>query len=230
MLVNIFGKRGAGKTHMIKYAVHQCKPPVIVIDILGNFSDIPNSYETDSLSDALQNIEDYTVYRDASSDERRFMDKKAPITILMPDDPDQAIDYVCSMLYEVGGGTLVIDEADAFDRWNTPIFDKTIRYGRNWSIHILTGCRRPAELNRGITAGANCLYIFQTQEPRDIDYYAKTIIGKEHAERLKTLPDYHGIYINYDTKKRGYFKTDERGACLILSEENLNEGNKAFSI
>jgi len=232
MLVNIFGKRGAGKTHMIKYALQECEAPVVVIDILGNFSsdEIPDSLETESLTEALRKITEYKQYEAASNDERGLMEDIPPIIILRPHDPDEAIDYVSSILWHEEGGTLVIDEADGFNIYNAPCFSDLIRYGRNRNIHLLTGCRRPAELDRNITAGANCIYIFQTQEPRDIDYFAKTIVGKEQAERLKNMPDYHGLFINYDKKTIGVFRTDDQGAVWILSEKSLNNRNDSIEI
>lgn len=224
MLVNIFGKRGAGKTHMIKNAVNDCEAPVVIVDILGNFTedDIPDSKQTDSIADALEMIRHYNYYSGASDDERGLMEEAAPVIILQPQNADDAIEYISSMLLEEEGGTLVIDEADAFEMSKDSSFNYLIRYGRNFGVHVLTGCRRPAELNRNITAGANCIYIFQTQEPRDIEYFSKTILGKDQAERLKNLPAHHGLYINYDKKVSGLFKTDAEGSVWILSEKNLS--------
>ena len=222
MLVNIFGKRGAGKTHMIKRALQDCEAPVVVLDILGNFDQTPNSYQTDSLSDALQKIVDYNVYSGATDAERGLMEETAPVIVLQPADPDEAINFVSALLWEEWGGTLVIDEADGFSITNAPCFSQLIRYGRNHGVHILTGCRRPAELDRNITAGANCIYIFQTQEPRDVEYFSKTLIGKAQAERLINLPEYHGLFVNYDKKTTGLFKTDQTGQVFILEEKQMN--------
>lgn len=229
MLVNIFGKRGAGKTHMIKHALKYCEPPVAVLDILGNFNEdeVPISYQTDSLSDACEQIKNYNVYEAASDNERAFMDEVPPIIVLQPADPDTAIDFISATLWHEFGGTLVIDEADGFSITEAPCFDQLIRYGRNRGVHLLTGCRRPYELNRSITAGANCIYIFQTQEPRDIEYFAKTLIGKDQADRLKNLPEYHGLFINYDKKTIGMFKTGHKGEVYILEEKQISSGNNA---
>lgn len=222
MLVNIFGKRGAGKTHMIKHTIPQCEAPVVVLDLLGNFDELPDAFQTDSIADALEEIKRYNYYQGASEGERGLMEEPAPIIVLQPQNADEAIEFVSSMMLEEEGGTLVLDEADAFEMSKDSAFNYLIRYGRNFGVHVLTGCRRPAELNRNITAGANCIYIFQTQEPRDIEYFAKTLIGKEQAERLKNLPPHHGLFINYDTKTIGMFKTDDQGAVWILSENKLS--------
>lgn len=206
---------------MIKRALNQCEAPVVVLDILGNFSDLPDAYETDSLSDALQKIVDYNVYQGASDDERGLMEEVPAIIVLQPADPDEAINFVSALLWEEWGGTLVIDEADGFSITNAPCFSQLIRYGRNHGVHILTGCRRPAELDRNITAGANCIYIFQTQEPRDVEYFRKTLIG-EQAERLISLKEYHGLFVNYDKKTIGVFRTDEKGDVFILEEKSMS--------
>lgn len=221
MLVNIFGKRGAGKTHLIKRVLHQCEYPVVVLDILGNFSEVQNSYQTDSLPDALAKIAAYNHYQKISDGERGLMDEPAPIVVLQPADPDEAIDFVSAFLWEEWGGTLVIDEADGFNIHNAPCFSQLVRYGRNHGVHLLTGCRRPAELDRNITAGANTIYIFQTQEPRDVEYFRKTLIG-DQALQLINLPEYHGLFVNYDKKTTGIFKTDEKGDVFILTENTMS--------
>lgn len=221
MLVNIFGKRGAGKTHLIKRVLHQCEYPVVVLDILGNFSEVQNSYQTDSLPDALAKIAAYNHYQKISDGERGLRDEPAPIVVLQPADPDEAIDFVSAFLWEEWGGTLVIDEADGFNIHNAPCFSQLVRYGRNHGVHLLTGCRRPAELDRNITAGANTIYIFQTQEPRDVEYFRKTLIG-DQALQLINLPEYHGLFVNYDKKTTGIFKTDEKGDVFILTENTMS--------
>ncbi len=221
MLVNIFGKRGAGKTHLIKRTLPKCEAPVVVLDILGNFSEVDNSYQTDSIPDALEKIAKYNHYQKLTKYERGLMEEPAPIIVLQPADPDEAINFVSAFMWEEWGGTLVIDEADGFSIANAPCFSQLIRYGRNHGVHILTGCRRPAELDRNITAGANVIYIFQTQEPRDIEYFRKTLMG-DQALRLNSLADYHGLFINYDKKTTGVFKTDEKGELFILEENSTS--------
>jgi len=229
MLVCIFGKRGSGKTVLTMDALQKCEAPVVVLDILGNYTSekIPNAYETDSISDAIQKIKDYNDYQAANDYERGLMEEAMPVIILQPADPDEAVDYISAALWEAHGGTLVLDEADGFNIHNAPCFDQLIRYGRNRRIHILTGTRRPAEISRNITAGANAIYIFQTQEPRDIEYYSKTLIGKEQAERLNSLPDYHGLFVNYDKKTIGVFKTNEKGEVFILEENFINSNGSS---
>lgn len=218
MLVNIFGKRGSGKTYLIKHVIPNCVAPVIVFDILNNYNNLENSEETSKMTDVMNFLKNHYNYKKSPD----FYGKpKNNILIVKPHDVDLFIDFISAGLWQFYGGTLVLDEADAINYQNAPQFDSLIRYGRNRGIHLLTGCRRPYELSRNITAGANAIYIFQTQEPRDIEYYSKTLIGKDLSLKLASLPEFTGIFINYDSKIKGIFKVTEDGKVIIL--ETFNE-------
>ena len=82
-------------------------------------------------------------------------------------------------------------------------------------MDIITGCRRPAEISRNITAGANKIFVFQTQEPRDIDYFESTVLGSE-AEKLINLAQFHGLFVDYDKRVTGKYNIDKDGRVYIL--------------
>lgn len=212
MLINIFGKRGSGKTHLIGKNLESFPGPVAVIDILGNFASLTDKEEnplypvTDSISEFISWLEDY--------DPEDSLEK---VFILTPADPGTAVDFVSAGLWEIHGGTLVLDEVDAFNPTDAPCFDQLIRYGRNRNVHLITGCRRPAEISRNITAGANRIYVYQTQEPRDIEYFEATILGKD-AEKLISLPKYHGLFIDYDEGVKGNFRVDDKGKVFTMNK------------
>lgn len=210
-LINIFGKRGSGKTTLTRGQIESFPGPVVVIDVLGNFNNLEYIQLT-SVAETIKNIEYY-----AKNYKKEDLQK---VIVLKPSDPNVAIDYISAALWESWGGTLVIDEADAFDLKDAPCFDQLIRYGRNRYVNIVTGCRRPAEIPRSITAGANKVLIFQTQEPRDVEYFEKTLLG-ERAEELMNIEQFHGIYIDYDQRTTGHFKIDLDGKILILNTERL---------
>lgn len=219
MLVNIFGKRGAGKTTMIRGALSECKGPVVVLDLLGNFAQpkneegelIPPFYqEFDSIAGGI------SAMRSWMSDPK----EENKIIVIQAKDPDLAIDFISKALWENHGGTLVIDEADGFSFTEAPNYDWVIRYGRNRGVDVLTGCRRPAEISRNITAGANRIYAFRTQEPRDIEYFKKTDFG-DRAEELMRVEPYSGLYLDYDSQTFGRFKIDREGRVFILTSESV---------
>lgn len=206
MLITIFGKRGSGKTTIIRGNLDSMPGPVVVLDVLGNFEN--SGIVTNKTSEIISLIQDYK--KDPRDKEKIF--------VLRCQDPDLAIEYISASLYESGGGTLVLDEVDAITYVKGSCFDQLIRYGRNKGVHIVTGCRRPAELSRNITAGANKIYVFQTQEPRDIDYFKSTVLG-EKAKNLNILPQFSGILVDYDNNEFCNFKIDKNGQISIIGCE-----------
>lgn len=211
MLICVFGKRGSGKTTIIKGSLEELPGPVVVIDVLGNF-DSDEYIQTDDLGDCVDYVTDYA--RDPKG--------KIKVFVLKTPDPDLATEYMSSILWELHGGTLVLDEVDSITYQKGSCFDQLIRYGRNRNVNIITGCRRPAELSRNITAGANKIYVFQTQEPRDIDYFKSTVLG-EKAKNLNILSQYSGILVDYDRNEFCQYKIDQSGKLFILNGEPFHK-------
>lgn len=218
MLTEVFGRRGSGKTTMIRNAIDFAVAPVVVVDILGNFDEL-DAYHAKNIADAVSFVRDYKAAEAAGT----LTDETSPVVVLQAPDPNEAVDYMSSVLMLVEGGTLVLDEVDAIStaQNGAPVFDQVIRYGRNRNVNVLTGCRRPAEVDRNLTAGANRIYIFQTTEPRDIEYFRKGILG-DRADGLVSLDPYHGIFLDYDKMIVGTFMTNETGEVFHLTEEKLN--------
>lgn len=229
MVVNFFGKRGSGKTTVIRGCLPHCRGPVVVIDILGNYLKIEkktdiktgkvitreNPYvETKTIADAIDRMGDYL---DDPKPEKK-------IIVLQTTDPNLAIDYISAALWDACQGTLVIDEADAFDIPEAPCFDQIIRYGRNRNVDVITGVRRPAELSRNISAAANKMFAFGTHEPRDVEYFEKTIFGPK-AEELIKLPRFHGIFVDYDEQVVGNFHIDIEGQVFYDKKESFEQNS-----
>lgn len=209
MLITFFGKRGAGKTTAIRGNLKSFIGPVVVVDILGNFDEESlkkeniKSFQTEDVSEAISKIEEYL-----ENDEKYQRENK--IIVLQCQNPSLAVDYISAALWEAHQGTLVLDEADAFEFSEAPCYDQIIRYGRNRDVHVITGVRRPAELHRNISAAANQMYAFGTHEPRDVEYFEKTIFGTK-AQELIRVPKYSGIFVDYDKGLMGNFRIDIRG-------------------
>lgn len=228
MLINFFGKRGAGKTTAIKGQLKDCRGPVVIIDVLGNFQpgekDQPgwnseNWIQLDKIQDAILWCAEYI----------KNPVEENKVIVLRGADPDIMVDYMSVCLWESARGTLVLDETDAFSLANAPCFDQLVRYGRNRNIDLITGVRRPAEISRNITAGANQLFAFQTQEPRDIDYFRSTVFG-ERAEELISMEKYHGLFIDYDKSLIGKFRIDESGRIFKLSGADVNKVSQSTKV
>lgn len=224
MVINFFGRRGSGKTTTIRYQLKDCRPPVLIVDVLGNFNSeqfhaqgLPwDVYETDDLQEAILVIKDYKNGKFSKKDLARMPGGKFCLN-LRTSDPSTGADYFSAAIWEINGGTLVLDEVDAVRMEEGSCFDEYIRYGRNHAGDLLTGCRRPAELSRNITAAANKFYCFSTHEYRDIEYFRAQVFG-DSAERLMTLPPYNGMFMDYDSRLTGTFLIDRQGR-IYHSEE-----------
>lgn len=210
MLITIFGKRGSGKTTFIRGQLEEMPGPVVVIDVLGNFKN-EDFIETDKVSDAVAMVYDY-----ANNPKNSDGTPKEKIFVVTSQDPDMAVEYLGAALWHVGGGTLVLDEVDMITYSKGSVIDQIVRYGRNKNVGLITGCRRPAELHKNFTAGANKIYVYNTQEPNDIDYYERTILGTK-AQNLRNMPEHTGILIDYDRKEICDFKVDENGKLFIMN-------------
>lgn len=220
MLIAVFGRRGSGKTTLIRALVPELKRPIVIVDILGNFDPespeglkwtkeqkkigFENWVQTESYVDALIELDAYI----------KKPNEHSGIIVVRDGDIDKAVDYVCAALWAIRGGTLVIDEADAIREKDAPCFNEAIRYGRNKGIDLITGCRRPAEISRNVTAGADMAYCLTSQEPRDIEYY-RNYLGEQVAETLERLPQHHGVYRDFQTQKTGLFSTDKTGKITL---------------
>lgn len=217
MVINFFGRRGSGKTTTIRGNLKYCRPPIIVIDVLGNFHE-ENFIQCNSIEEALDEIQRYTT----SSGYHKYRHRAGqPIIVVKTGNPALAADYVSAAIWKINGGTLVLDEVDAIRFKEGSCFDEYIRYGRNHNGDLLTGCRRPAELDRNITAAANKFYCFSTHEFRDIEYFTQSVFG-DRALQLQGMPKFSGLYIDYDKHITGTFQIDPLGNIYHTSEEKLD--------
>jgi hypothetical protein len=229
MLKVVFGRRGSGKTTFIAHSIDEYKKPVIILDVLGNFGEggpyhNPKWISTYSVSDALYELLRY-----------RKEKKHVGIIVLQDGDINRAVDFMSSALWKnrdchgEDGGTLVLDEGDSVRVADAPCFDEAIRYGRNRGIDLVVGCRRPAEISKNITAGADRAYLFTTHEPRDLEYYRDFLEDDDLAYSLGSLPPYHGIYRDFVGKKTMGFRTKSSGEIEYLSEHKKETAGKVES-
>ena len=73
-----------------------------------------------------------------------------------------------------------------------------------------------------MTAGANKIYVFHTQEPRDVDYFKSTVLG-EKAKILPNMPQFSGILVDYDRDEFCHFKIDDKGQLFIIKSEAFHK-------
>lgn len=116
--------------------------------------------------------------------------RKKFFAVYRPRDARAEFPWLARIAYEVGALCLVAEEISwAISPAKMPVEVETlIRYGRHRDVELVGISRRPAEVNRDLTANANDVYIFRTHEPRDIAYF-KSLIGGD-ADTLPNLPPF----------------------------------------
>jgi hypothetical protein len=176
---------------------------VLIIDVLGNYNN-PEFRQYSDLRKLILDIKEFHL----KEKNREIIPQK--IFNLKTSDPTVAAEYLSAVVWEINGGTIILDEIDSVRMTDGSCFDEYIRYGRNHNGDLITGCRRPAELDRNITAAANKFYCFQTHEWRDIEYFSSQVFG-ERAEELQTMEPYTGLFLDYDARLVGKFKIDIKG-------------------
>ena len=172
-VISVFGHKGSGKSTLVKELVAEHKR-VIVFDTMGEYDDA---------------IEDYnTAVRELGrvQDARRFR-----VAIRLPED-DDALDAM-EVAYEVPRCLVVFEETSFYCSPSTmpTILKKFVRYGRHREISQVYVSRRPAEINRDLTAQSDLIVSFRQHEPNDVDYLRK-LMGSQ-ADKLPHLREYRII-------------------------------------
>ncbi len=189
----------------------------MIIDVLGNYDQV-EYIQTNNLKDCILEIKKYYLL---TKKNKKWNSPEVPKVIsLKTHDPVQAADYVSACIWEINGGTLVLDEVDSISIKEGSCFDEYIRYGRNHNGDLITGCRRPAELERNITAAANKFYCFQTHEWRDIEYFDANVFG-DRAQELQRMEKWTGMFLDYDAGLIGKFRIDRQGKIYHIEESVL---------
>lgn len=173
----LIGKTGSGKT------VKACKliedrPRVVIFDTLGHdYSDGVVFYELAALKAFWGKC-----YRG------RFR------LIYRPTSDVEEFDEVCDLAYKCGNLVFVAEELDLFcpPRQLTPGIRHILKRGRHADITFIGVTQRPYGIDRIVTAMCNEVYVFKTDEPRDIQYLSERL-GEGIAEKIAALGEYEYV-------------------------------------
>lgn len=112
-------------------------------------------------------------------------------------------DFICSLAEAVEDVTLIVEEVD---QYATPAYcpiklKRVLKIGRHSGISMVFVSRRPAEVNRLITAQSRRFICFQMLEPNDVRYM-RAVIGAV-ADEIPTLDKLSYIDWNHGAVSRG---------------------------
>lgn len=176
LILTVFGRKGSGKTTLVKKIVAEF-PRVLIVDTNGEYDDAVGIV-FHNLDEALEYLTAVSNTNDAFS--------MAYVPLDMPKD---GLDFL-EVAFTVPGTLVVLDEAHMYcssSTMPTPV-QKLVRLGRHRSISQVYVAQRPASLPRDITAQSDVVVSFQQHEGRDLEYMGK-LFGRS-AEGLKTLAPY----------------------------------------
>ena len=136
------GKRGSGKTTLIKYLIKLALNQnirVSILDIVGNYLEFKGQH----------NINYY---------------------LTQPHNATK-INQIMLKIYNEGNQLVVLDESDMYDYslLKKDLFYSIINLGRNYGIGYIASARRTANIPKDFIPNANYSFIFQHNLPQDLN-------------------------------------------------------------
>lgn len=186
-ITTILGKAGSGKTHLTREILLAYEPPILVIDTMNEFH-IGLQFERAS------HLRDYIV-----SGRRNV----SGIYVLNSQTDEDSRLFFRLLASSRAACTAVVDEASLFCNPNyiDENLNASIQYGRHWRQNLIFNARRPAEINRNLTAQSDCIVSFRQTEARDVATLRQSFA---EAERLPELEE-HQFMAFGDVDKMPYY-------------------------
>ena len=178
-VIIIIGKRGSGKSYLANKLIEN-ERRLLVFDTLGE-------YQSGVVFDA--------EYAERFKEFWRHVYRGNFRLIYRPLKPDAEIDDIAELVFLLGNMTFLVEEVDCYctSYQISDAFAHIIQRGRHKDITLIGVTQRPYGIHRLLTSQAKELYVFSTNEPRDIDYL-KTLLGVEVEEKIKSLGQYQYLH------------------------------------
>ena len=170
-IILVLGKKGSGKSFFVKNVLlKKLKRPVFIIDPLAEYPG-----KRMGLSGIVAAL-------------RR---RKIPPVINFISRTDEEEERFFKIIFRLGNCTLIIEEADLYcnPQFIPSSLANLLKRGRHRGIDMVFITRRPAEINRLISAQTNTIISFYQNEPRDLkwlDIWA----GDGSGERVRNLEQF----------------------------------------
>jgi ABC-type dipeptide/oligopeptide/nickel transport system ATPase component len=169
-IIGIIGKKGSGKSYLIKTKFLKNVKRYIVIDTL-------QEYTQGVIFDDVSLVHEYL---------KEHINDSYKIIFRPKNDGD--VDMLLSLTVMINNYTLIIEEvdfyADTFHINENILYN--IKYGRHFSRNLVWISRSPYEINRFLTRQTDVIICFNQTEPRDIEYLNKYSFDKN----IKMLEKY----------------------------------------
>lgn len=174
----VFGKRGSGKSYLVKKMIADEKY-LFVWDLMSEYTE-GVVFEQETMLKMCEFWQSH--YR------------RPHRIIYRPLQPKAEIEFVARCVYALGNITFVVEEIDSIcDAYNMPdFFSNIVQRGRHRNITLIGVTPAPFGIHRDLTRQAKEIYVFNTNEPRDIQYLTN-LLGSAIAEKIQSLGQYEYV-------------------------------------
>jgi len=182
----ILGKRGSGKSYLANKLIEN-EPRLVIFEVMSE-------YKNDVVFDA----ENYDLFLEFW---RKVYVGRFRI-IYQPIKPDDEIEKIGELVYNLGQCCFLIEEVDCYcsSQSISDNFAAIIQRGRHKHIRLIGITQRPYGIHRLLTSQAKEIFIFNTNEPRDREFL-RILLGQEIDSKLDTLKPFE--YVHWQDGKEG---------------------------
>lgn len=183
-VVCVIGRRGSGKTTVVKNLLLPEYQPFIIYDSIGEYADVENTSLAESENDLFDLLEARSNIR---------VDPNSKISL----------DRICYVLNTaIWNYSLFVDEFHlVFEHHMTfaadnPEFKKLILLGRHRGHSVIISTQRPTDIPKYVLSQATVLYCFHVYHKQDVAFLANVI---NDSRITNTLDVYEFYEIRLDT-------------------------------
>ena len=175
----VIGKRGSGKSVLAQHLIGDAER-LVVFDIMSEYG---NGVTFDS-----EDIPCLVAFW-------RQVYKGSFRIVYRPIDPKVEIEWLAEAVYVLGDLTFVVEEIDSVcTPYDVPwAMRQVIQRGRHKNIQLIGVTPAPFGIHRDLTRQAKDLFIFSTNEPRDIQYL-RGLLGEKIEPALAGLGKYEFVH------------------------------------
>lgn len=175
----VIGKRGSGKSWLVKFLTRDSKR-LVVYDIMSEYTDGVTFEDTEK-----KELGDF--WRQVYKQDFRI--------VYRPMQTKTEIEWLAEAIYTLGNLTFIVEEIDSIcTAWEIPQWMQAIiQRGRHRNIEMIGVTPAPFGIHRDLTRQAKDIFVFKTNEPRDMQYL-RQLLGESIEEKLTALEPYQFIH------------------------------------
>jgi hypothetical protein len=169
LVITVIGKKGSGKSHLIKTQIIPKFRRVIIIDALCEYQYY-----------AVESVADFYDFMQANYERDFFRVAYRPHS----EHAEGQFFKICAALEDV---LIVIEESDLYCSATAidPYIRHMVRYGRHKRQNLVFVSRRMAALSREMTSQSNILLTFEQTEVIDLKHFSALGVKPERFQALK---------------------------------------------